>query len=58
MISTDLTSSVVSGPRYSEESTIPFSYNSKVSETSSGPWDSLLLARLRFKPDASDPTSL
>jgi len=56
--STDLTSSIVSGPNYQEVSTIPFAYKSKVSETSSGSWHSLLLARLRFKPDACDPTSL
>lgn len=57
-MSTDLTSSIVSGPHYSEEPTTQFSYKEKISTTSSGPWDSLLLARLRFKPDASDPTSL
>lgn len=46
------------GPNYPEESTIPFSYNEKVSAVSSEDWHSLLLARLRFKPDAPDPTSL
>jgi len=56
--STDLTSSMLSGPRYQEEPTTPFSFKSKISVTSSDPWHSLLLARLRFKPDAAEPTSL
>lgn len=30
---------------------------SKVSRHGVNPWDSILLARLRFKPDALDPTS-
>ncbi|KAF9647369.1 hypothetical protein BDM02DRAFT_2705085 [Thelephora ganbajun] len=57
-VSTDTTPSVLRGPNYREESTIPFSYKAKVSETFCSPWHSLLLARLRFKPDAPDPTSL
>ena len=54
----DMTPLVPSGPRYQEESTVPFSYKTKISETSGSQWHSLLLARLRFKPDVPEPTSL
>lgn len=57
-VSRDTASSMLGGPHYSEESTIPFSYKEKVSLTSGDLRDSLLLARLRFKPDAPEPTSL
>jgi len=56
--STDVTSSMLGGPHYEEESTTPFSYKAKISVTSAEPWHSLLLARLRFKPDAPEPTLL
>ena len=32
--------------------------NVSLVKNSSGPWDSVLLARLRFKPDIPEPTSL
>ena len=32
--------------------------NVSVVKSSSEPWDSVLLARLRFKPDTPEPTSL
>lgn len=46
------------GPSYHEE--IPgnrMSANKVSKVTSNIPWDSVLLARLRFKPDVSEPTS-
>ena len=57
-VSKETIPSAVGGPDYGEESTIEFTFKEKVSETSGGPWPSLLLARLRFKPDAQDPTLL
>jgi abelson tyrosine-protein kinase 1 len=46
------------GPNYMELPTGPTINASKVSETKrAGPWDSVLLARLRFKPDVLEPTS-
>ena len=46
------------GPTYHEE--VPGKHTSanKVSNVSSGPWNTVLLARLRFKPDDDRPTSL
>lgn len=45
------------GPSYDgDELDIPRISASKVSRHG-GPWSAVLLARLRFKPDASDPTS-
>jgi abelson tyrosine-protein kinase 1/abelson tyrosine-protein kinase 2 len=32
--------------------------NVSLVKSSSEPWDSVLLARLRFKPDSPEPTSL
>ncbi|KAF9780733.1 hypothetical protein BJ322DRAFT_278471 [Thelephora terrestris] len=54
----DTTSSTLTGPHYKEEPTTPLIYHHKVSEVSGEPWHSLLLARLRFKPDSPEPTSL
>jgi len=31
---------------------------SKVSSVSGGPWDTVLVSRLRFKPDGVEPTTL
>ncbi|KAF9462806.1 hypothetical protein BDZ94DRAFT_1260375 [Collybia nuda] len=45
------------GPSYDEPTSGNSLSASKVSD-SGGPWDTVLLARLRFKPDALDPTSL
>lgn len=46
------------GPSYQEEQMPADSVNaSKVSRWHMG-WDSVLLARLRFKPDVAEPTSL
>lgn len=55
---TDLSPVLAGGPLYGEVSTASISAN-KVSEVGRGPkWDSVLLARLRFKPDVLEPTSL
>jgi len=56
--STDISPSILDGFNDPEESATPFRYETKVSETSDSEWHSLLLARLRFKPDVPDPTSL
>ncbi|KAI0364174.1 hypothetical protein BV20DRAFT_956762 [Pilatotrama ljubarskyi] len=54
----DLASSFLGGPSYDEPTGDP-QYAQKVSNYgNSGKWDSVLLARLRFKPDQSEPTSL
>lgn len=46
------------GPFYDDEtSNTPSQSASKVSYQQNGPWDSVLLARLRFKPDHLEPTS-
>lgn len=57
----DLSSSMLGGPLYHEEmvgNPLSASNISRVKESSSSPWDSVLLARLRFKTDAAEPTSL
>ncbi|KAH7920215.1 hypothetical protein BV22DRAFT_1098519 [Leucogyrophana mollusca] len=51
------------GPSYHEEIPGKAVFASKISESSGGnvsssKWDTLLLARLRFKPDIDEPTSL
>ena len=59
-ISRDPSTSFFGGPKYEEEPTANPQHASKVS-TSGNPgnkWDSVLLARLRFKPDSLEPTSL
>ncbi|PIL26596.1 transporter [Ganoderma sinense ZZ0214-1] len=56
----DLSTSFLGGPKYEEEPVGNPQYARKVS-TSGNPgnkWDSVLLARLRFKPDSVEPTSL
>ncbi|KAM5539547.1 hypothetical protein V8D89_006656 [Ganoderma adspersum] len=56
----DLSTSFLGGPKYEEEPIGNPQYARKVS-TSGNPgnkWDSVLLARLRFKPDSVEPTSL
>ncbi|KAI0049057.1 hypothetical protein FA95DRAFT_1538888 [Auriscalpium vulgare] len=51
--------SVLGGPIYHEEMVGNTVSADKVSRVkASGPWDTVLLARLRFKPDATEPTSL
>ncbi|KDQ23602.1 hypothetical protein PLEOSDRAFT_1078986 [Pleurotus ostreatus PC15] len=49
-----------SGPSYheSDEDRLEPQCASKVSIVGEGPWDTLIIAKLRFKPDASEPTSL
>ena len=44
------------GPSYDEASDSVLDQESKVSSYG-GPWDAVLLARLRFKPDVLEPTS-
>ncbi|KAI0753878.1 hypothetical protein C8Q74DRAFT_1307834 [Fomes fomentarius] len=54
----DLSSSL-GGPKYVEEHIAIPQYGRKVSDFgNNGQWDSVLLARLRFKPDQAEPTSL
>jgi abelson tyrosine-protein kinase 1 len=56
---TQLSPELLAGPS-GTESAVPSVFASKVSDVRrSGPagWDSVLLARLRFKIDAEDPTS-
>ncbi|CDO74643.1 hypothetical protein BN946_scf184944.g2 [Trametes cinnabarina] len=54
----DLSSSFLGGPSYDEPVGSP-QYAQKVSGYgNSGRWESVLLARLRFKPDQTEPTSL
>ncbi|KAI9060336.1 hypothetical protein FKP32DRAFT_1656183 [Trametes sanguinea] len=54
----DLSSSFLGGPSYDEPIGSP-QYAQKVSGYgNSGRWESVLLARLRFRPDQSEPTSL
>ena len=49
----------ISGPDYHEEMPANPLSASKVSTVGGGPqWDALLLAKLRFKPDVLEPTSL
>ncbi|TCD62466.1 hypothetical protein EIP91_006836 [Steccherinum ochraceum] len=56
--STDLSASIVGGPVYVEEAP-GYSSVSKISTVkTSGKWDTVLLARLRFPPDCTEPTSL
>ena len=56
--SSDLSSSFLGGPRYEEPVGAP-QYSRKISTSgNNGRWDSVLLARLRFKPDSTEPTSL
>ncbi|CCM05813.1 uncharacterized protein FIBRA_08047 [Fibroporia radiculosa] len=56
---TDLASSLIGGPVYSDEPATDASYAEKVSTVGrGGKWDSVLIARLRFKTDSSEPTSL
>ncbi|TCD62464.1 hypothetical protein EIP91_006834 [Steccherinum ochraceum] len=56
--STDLSASIVGGPVYVEEAP-GYSSVSKISTVkTSGKWDTVLLARLRFPPDRTEPTSL
>lgn len=58
-VSTDLSSSMIGGPDYHEEPEDSLQSASKVSNTGrGGKWDAVLLARLRFKTDSSEPTSL
>lgn len=56
--STDLSSSLLGGPVYSDE---PIGGQLSAQKVSSvgrgGRWDSVLLARLRFKTDSPEPTS-
>ncbi|KAA1466979.1 hypothetical protein DENSPDRAFT_63475 [Dentipellis sp. KUC8613] len=56
----DLSSSMTGGPQYHEEIVGSSLSANKVSKTkpSGASWDSVLLARLRFKPDVAEPTSL
>ncbi|KAI8992697.1 hypothetical protein BD414DRAFT_481927 [Trametes punicea] len=54
----DLSSSFLGGPSYDEPIGSP-QYAQKVSSYgNNGRWESVLLARLRFKPDQTEPTSL
>ncbi|KAH7911476.1 hypothetical protein BJ138DRAFT_1135374 [Hygrophoropsis aurantiaca] len=60
---TDSVSSSESGPSYHEEVPGNAVFAGKISDSrggnvSSSKWDSLILARLRFKPDVDEPTSL
>ncbi|KAJ8507429.1 hypothetical protein ONZ45_g10193 [Pleurotus djamor] len=55
---TDTASSQDNGPSYSESETPEPQVASKVSIVGNGPWDSLLIAKLRFRPDIAEPTSL
>jgi hypothetical protein len=45
------------GPSYDEAGDTILVQESKVSCSHGGPWDTVLLARLRFKPDVLEPTS-
>ena len=55
----DLPESFLGGPKYEEERVGSPQYAEKVSTFgNNGRWESVLLARLRFKPDQTDPTSL
>ena len=45
------------GPSYDEAGDSILVQESKVSYHHGGPWDAVLLARLRFKPDVLEPTS-
>ncbi|THH14319.1 hypothetical protein EW146_g5999 [Bondarzewia mesenterica] len=57
----DLSSSIIGGPMYREEmigDSLSASKVSQVKVSSSSAWDTVLLARLRFKTDAAEPTSL
>ncbi|EMD32697.1 hypothetical protein CERSUDRAFT_143220 [Gelatoporia subvermispora B] len=59
LTTTDLAASIGSGPVYNEEPAGGAQSASKISTyTGRTPWDTVLLARLRFKTDAADPTSL
>ncbi|TBU21950.1 hypothetical protein BD311DRAFT_869668 [Dichomitus squalens] len=55
----DISSSFLGGPKYEEEPVGAPQYARKISTSgNNGRWDSVLLARLRFKPDSTEPTSL
>ncbi|TFK79567.1 hypothetical protein K466DRAFT_570161 [Polyporus arcularius HHB13444] len=55
----DLSSSFYGGPKYDDEPLADPQYAKKVSSFgNNGRWESVLLARLRFKPDQAEPTSL
>ncbi|THH30137.1 hypothetical protein EUX98_g4033 [Antrodiella citrinella] len=56
--STDLSSSNLSGPVYTEEAPGYLSASKVSNSRTSGKWDTVLLARLRFPTDRSEPTSL
>ncbi|OCH89375.1 hypothetical protein OBBRIDRAFT_668393 [Obba rivulosa] len=59
LTTTDLAASIGSGPIYHEEPAGGAQNTSKISSFSGRtPWDTVLIARLRFKPDAAEPTSL
>ncbi|KAH9926665.1 uncharacterized protein BXZ73DRAFT_78744 [Epithele typhae] len=57
--SSDLTASFLGGgPRYDDEPQVTHQYTPKISTYgNNGGWSSVLLARLRFKPDSLEPTS-
>lgn len=56
---TGLAPDVAAGPHYSEASAATTIAANKVSDTARGTqWDTVLVARLRFKPDVLEPTSL
>jgi abelson tyrosine-protein kinase 1 len=58
-LDTDMSASVVGGPNYHEEPVDKSLSVKKVSLVStSSKWDTVLLSRLRFKPDVREPTSL
>ncbi|TDL14843.1 hypothetical protein BD410DRAFT_796909 [Rickenella mellea] len=58
-IDTDASPRPQGGPSYHEDVPGTHSWANKVSTvSSSSTWDAVLLARLRFKPDHEDPTSL
>lgn len=54
----DLSSSFLGGPSYDEPIENPQWARNISSYGNNGKWESVLLARLRFKPDQLEPTSL
>lgn len=54
----DLSSSFLGGPSYDEPIGNPQWSRNISSYGNNGKWESVLLARLRFKPDQTEPTSL
>lgn len=54
----DVSSSFLHGPSYDEPIGSPQWARNISSYGNDSKWDSLLLARLRFKPDQDEPTSL